>query len=253
MTTLQVKIAGAALATLLSVAAAPARAEGFSTTNVQLLQGWGFHDNELGYDTQTGAMTTITLNHYSTWAYGDNFAFFDLYRGDFKNSGQAQSDLYAEWHPRLFLNQLLHTGSIGPIRNWGLAGEINQARGFYAYLGGLGLDLQIPGFTVAGLNVYYRYDNFNKSTFQISPFWTVPFSVGPVPFLFTGFVDVFLDANDDIDVMAQPELLVDVGALVGGAANRVHVGVEWYLHQYTFLGVKHTVSSPQAMVQWTVF
>ncbi len=253
MKTLTSKVATIAVAALLSLTATSARGDGFSTTNVQVLQGWNFHDNLLGYDTQSGTMTTVTLNHFSTWAYGDNFAFFDLYRGDFKNqSAQGRSDLYAEWHPRLFLNKVFGMGSLGFVRNWGLAGEINQARGFYAYMGGLGLDLDIPFFTVAGLNVYYRYDNFNQSTVQISPFWTVPFALGPVGLVFTGFVDVFWDANNNIDVMAQPELLLDVGAF-WGAKNRVHVGCEWYVHHYTFLGETKTVSAPQAMVQWTIF
>ncbi len=233
--------------------AAPPSGGGFSTTNLQLLQGWGFHDNELGYDTRTGAMTTVTLNHFSTWAYGDNFAFVDLYRGDFNNAAQGTSDVYAEWHPRLFLNKLLGTGSVGPIRNWGLAGEINQARGFYAYMLGGGLDLAIPGFSVAGVNLYWRYDNFNESTVQLSPFWTVPFSLGPVPFLFTGFLDTFIDRNGNIDVMTQPELLVDVLAPFGGKADRIYVGIEWYVHHYTLAGQTKTVSSPQAMLQWTVY
>lgn len=233
---------------------APPSGGGFSTTNLQLLQGWGFHDDELGYATKTGAMTTVTLNHFSTWAYGDNFAFVDLYRGDFDDAAaQGHSDVYAEWHPRLFLNELLGAGSVGPIRNWGLAGEINQARGFYAYMLGGGLDLAIPGFSVAGVNLYWRYDNFNESTVQLSPFWTVPLSVGPVPLLFTGFLDAFVDRNGDIDVMTQPELLVDVLAPLGGKADRIYVGIEWYVHHYTLAGHAKTVSSPQAMLQWTVY
>jgi nucleoside-specific outer membrane channel protein Tsx len=243
----------AAVATLLLAPATSRAGEGFSTTNVQVLQGWNFHDNLLGYDTKSGEMTTVTLNHFSTWEYGDNFAFFDLYRGEF--TGGYQSDLYAEWHPRLFLDQVLGQKPGGFIRHWGIAGEINQARGFYAYLAGAGLDLAIPGFAVAGLNVYYRYDNFNYHTWQVSPFWTVPFSLGPVPFVFTGFVDVFQDKNGHYDVMAQPELLVDVLKAAGGKRDRLYVGVEWYVHSYqNFVDDKNkVVSAPQAMVQWTVY
>jgi nucleoside-specific outer membrane channel protein Tsx len=243
----------AVIAAAFLLAPAAPRADGFSTTNVQVLQGWNFHDNLLGYDTKSGEMTTVTLNHFSTWEYGDNFAFVDFYRGDF--AGNTPADLYAEWHPRLFLDQVLGQKPGGVIRHWGLAGEINQSRGFYAYLGGVGFDLAIPGFTVAGLNIYYRYDNFNYHTWQISPFWTIPFSLGPVPFVFTGFVDFLHDKHNVLDVMAQPELLVDVLKVAGGKPGRLHAGVEWYLHQFRdpVDGEVRLVSAPQAMVQWTVY
>jgi nucleoside-specific outer membrane channel protein Tsx len=203
-------------------------------------------------------MTTVTLNHFSTWKYGDNFAFADFYRGQFvdafsRNLTGNTSMLYAEWHPRLFLNKLgAPTGSI--VKNWGLAGEINQSQGFFAYLGGLGLDLDIPGFVVAGCNLYYRYDNFAYHTWQLSPFWTVPFKVGGLEFVFTGFLDLTTNKDKKLDLMTQPELLLDVGALAG-SPGKLHVGVEWYVHSYQDFVTpdRKTVSAPQVMVQWTPF
>jgi len=241
-------VAGAML--VAAVAAAPARAE-FGTTNFQLLQGYSFDDNLLGYDTPTGNMTTVTVNHFSTWAYGDNFAFVDMQRGNFKDGKGAT--LYGEWHPRLFLDRLgLPTGGI--LKHWGLAGELNQGRGFYAYMAGVGADLKLPGFAVAGLNVYYRYDNFAYHTWQVSPFWIVPFGVGPARLTFGGFVDVTTNRDKELDVMAQPQLLVDVGAFAG-APGKLRAGVEWYLHSYVNFvdGERKLVSAPQAMLQWVAF
>lgn len=247
-------------------AAAPAAAGGFGTTNVQVLQGYDFDDNLLGYNTSSGNMTTFTLNHYSTWAYGDNFAFVDMQRGKFLDFVDGPTDnralIYAEYHPRIFLNKLgLPTG--GFIKNWGLAGEINQTAGFYAYLGGLGLDLAIPGFQVAGLNVFYRYDFVAANvpfgtaythTWQVSPFWDIPFKIGPTSWTFNGFVDITTNHDKDLDIMAQPELLLDVGAFAG-APGKLHVGVEWYVHRYRnpLDDKDKTVSAPQAMIQWTPF
>jgi nucleoside-specific outer membrane channel protein Tsx len=251
----------ARLVTALSLAAllAPevARAE-FGTTNFQYLIGNNFHDNLLGYDSPTGVMSTITVNHFSTWAYGDNFAFMDMQRANFKAGNGAT--IYGEWHPRLFLNKLgLPAGGI--VKNWGLAAEINNGPSFQAVMGGLGLDLAIPGFQVAGINVYYRYDtvwspfgNLYSSTYQISPFWDVPFKIGPTSWVFTGFLDLTTNHNNKIDLMTQPELLLDVGAFTG-SPGKVHVGVEWYIHRYrNFVDDKDkTVSAPQLMVQWTPF
>lgn len=252
-------LAALSLAALLAPAAA--RAE-FGTTNFQLLVGNNFNDNLLGYNTATGNMTTVTVNHFSTWAYGDNFVFIDMQRGVFldgaDNATSNRALMYAEWHPRLFLNKL-GLPTAGFIKNWGLAGEINQTTGFYAYLGGLGFDFAIPGFQVAGLNVYYRYDwvgatTTYTNTWQVSPFWDVPFTFGPVAGTFTGFVDVTTNHDKKLDIMAQPELLVDVGNFFG-APGKFHAGIEWYVHRYrNFMDDKDkTVSAPQLMVQWTPF
>ncbi|HEY6099246.1 MAG TPA: ion channel protein Tsx [Anaeromyxobacter sp.] len=255
----------AALAVALAAALLPGAAHAqFATTNVQLLDGWSFHDELLGYDTRDGRMATITLNHFSTWKYGDNFAFFDLYSGKFASGIDAT--LYAEWHPRVFVNRLLgmQGNVLGVFKDFGAAFEVNQANGFYAYLAGLGGDLALPIPGVVGLNVYYRHDSvqvptpggvllIRHDTWQVSPFWTVRFGIGNVPFVLAGFVDVF-GTNDGktVDVMAQPQLLVDVLAPLGGPKGTLHAGVEWYLHHYQLGTANQLVSAPQALVQWTL-
>ncbi len=246
------------------LAPSAARAD-FATTNVQLLEGWDFRDHLLGYDTRTGRMATVTLNHYSTWKYGDNFAFVDLYSGPFVSGIDAT--LYAEWHPRLFVNRLLGTRGnvLGAFRDLGAAFEVNQGHGFYAYLAGVGADLALPIPGVVGVNLYYRHDSvqlptglggavvIRNDTWQLSPFWTIPFDVEDVSLLFAGFVDVF-ETRDrrTLDVMAQPELMVDVLAPLGGPKGTVYVGIEWYLHHYELAdGRTGLDSAPQALVQWT--
>jgi nucleoside-specific outer membrane channel protein Tsx len=251
-------LAALSLAALLAPAAAQAE---FGTTNIQVLQGYKFNDNLLGYDTRSGTMTTVTLNHFSTWKYGDNFLFADFYRGNFKDGKGAT--IYGEWHPRLFLNKLgAPTG--GFVKNWGIAAEINNGQAFQAVMAGLGLDLAIPGFQVAGLNVYYRYDTvfipgvtrIDTNTWQISPFWDLPFKIGPTSWTFTGFLDLTTNHDKKLDLMTQPELLLDVGAFYGNP-GKFHAGVELYIHQYedfAFLGGgTKTVFAPQVMIQWTPF
>jgi nucleoside-specific outer membrane channel protein Tsx len=264
----------ACIALALVVAAPAAKAGGFSTTNVQLLQGYDFND-PLYYT--GGTMTTLTLNTFSTWEYGDSFFFADMYTGHFKDGfdpahpaegapgGQNLFKLYAEWHPRLFVDALLGQKEplLGVIRHWGPAGEINVSQGFGAYLGGVGFDFAVPAGWVLGLNAYYRWDSTlrdvgggkdKSNQWQLSPFWTVPFALGPVPFVFTGFVDVngtwdFAASENFTEVWAQPQLLVDVLAPFGGKPGKLFVGTEWFYHRHPV----RTASVPQAMVQWTVF
>jgi nucleoside-specific outer membrane channel protein Tsx len=238
----------------------------FSSTNLQLLQGYDF-DDPLYFT--GGRLTTVTLNHFSTWEHGDNFAFADFMGGRFRNGFDpahprtVDYQLYGEWHPRLFLNTLLGLGADGPllgfVRNWGLAAELNAGYDFAAYLAGVGLDLAVPGFSVLGLNVYYRHDSVlaasdHGNQWQVSPYWTIDLRAGSVPVRFTGFVDLngtwdFAADASYLEIWAQPEVLVDVLAPFGGKADRLWVGAEWFFHRHPV----NTASVPQVMVQWTVY
>jgi nucleoside-specific outer membrane channel protein Tsx len=110
------------------------------------------------------------------------------------------------------------------------------------------------------LNLYYRYasvqipgPDVRDHTWQVSPSWVIPFKTGKVGWLFTGFVDVNgVQENKDVEVMAQPELLVDVLALAGGPQNKVLAGIEWYLHYHPLNVPDKLVSAPQALVQWNL-
>jgi nucleoside-specific outer membrane channel protein Tsx len=254
----------AALALAVLLAPAPALAQ-LATTNLQALHGWGFRDSLLGYDTGNEQLTTLTLNHFSTWKYGDHFAFVDLYRGDFAGDASRaflESTVYAEWHPRVFVNRLLgiEGNVLGVFRDLGLAFEVNQGHGFYAYMAGVGGDLALPVPGVVGINLYYRYDavqlqgpDLRNHTWQVSPYWTLPFSLGRIPLVFTGYVDVS-GANDnaDVDVVAQPQLLVDVLSLAGGPGHVLWAGVEWSLHYNDLIAPDALVSAPQVMLQWNL-
>ena len=241
----------------------------FTTTNVQGLWGGGFSDAQLGYFTKTQGMFTLTINNYTQFKYGDSFAFVDMYQGEFISPFTGLSDgnakLYAEWHPRLFVNQMLGMKDpvLGVIGNWGVAVEINIGNNFAAYLVGPSVDLFLPWNIYVGMAFYYRYSSLwiapgvggtiYTSTWQFSPYWTVPFQIGPVPFLFTGFMDMYQYSTGGVDVMFQPELMVDVMAPFGGKKSTLYAGVEWYLHSYVFDGFeRHTVSAPQVLVQWNI-
>ena len=262
---LRLTVLALALATVLSPRTTRAA---FATTNLQLLDGWYFYDPAVASDVVGGQMSTVTLNHFSTWRHGDTFAFADLMQGKFRDG--TDSHVYAEVHPRLFLNRLLgEKGNVlGIFRDAGIATELNLGHGFQAYLAGVGGDLALPSGTVS-LNVYYRYDALQvpafgvrsyNHTWQVSPSWVIPFHAAKVPLLFTGFVDVngakAGKGWKGFEVMAQPQLLVDALALAGGPKNVLLAGIEWYLHYHSAnedLGApSKLISAPQAMVQWTL-
>ena len=273
-------VAASFLALSLALVASPARAEAppppkeesfFTTTNVQLLWGGGFSDAQLGYFTKTQSMFTLTLNNYTQFKFGDSFAFVDMYQGDFVNpfditESAGNAKIYAEWHPRILINKFIDPKAppaFGVLGNWGVGGEINIGSNFSAYLIGPSIDLFLPWNIYVGMAFYYRYSQLwlapvpggtiYTSTWQFSPYWTVPFQIGPVPFVFTGFLDMYQYSTGGVDVMFQPQLIVDALAPFGGKANTFFAGIEWYLHSYVFDGAtRHTVSAPQIMVQWNI-
>lgn len=245
-----------ALATLAALAAVvgarPALAEELSITNVQLLYGIDFGDAYYGRATDGGRLTTVTLEHFGVWEHGDNFFFVDLLHGDFVGADGAPAGqewrTYGEWTSRLSLSRITGAaGFLGVFRDVLLAGQLDVGGdGFVNGMAGVGLELALPEPFHAGVNVLYRDDRFNSPTFQVTAYWTVPFALGGASFVFTGFTDLAGTDRDGLDVQAQPQLLLDVGAFAG-AAGRLHAGVEWYLHANEAV----RDSAPQAMVRWT--
>lgn len=84
-------------------------------------------------------------------------------------------------------------------------------------------------------------DNFDLVP-EFETAWLVPFNAGPVPLKFTGFADIIgpkgkgdsVDAGHVTEILAHPKLMVDVGALAGGAPNKFDAGVgyEYWLHKF---------------------
>ena len=235
-----------------TLASREGRAEVASITDVQLLHGYGFDDWHYSNSTADKRMTTITLEHYGAWEYGDNYFFTDLTFGRFVDAAGMRTGerahLYHEWTPRLGFGKLAGVKGplLGPIQDLLLAGQIGVGvGGFWAGLAGLGIDFALPPPLFLGVNVFARKDAFNRTTYQVTSFWELPFTIASARFAFRGYIDVAGTDDLGIDVNAQPQLLFDVGALAG-VKDRVQAGVEWYLHRNRKI---HT-SAPQAMVRW---
>jgi len=237
------------LATMLSTA----QAESWSNTSILFHYGSNF-DKLIGGETvPDGKMETITIEHVGGWAYGTNFFFFDLTTAEF-GSGSSQK-LYGEWAPTLSMGKISGKDlSFAFIKDINLAIELNQGDNFRATNIGLGLDLDIPGFKVFGTNFFSRDDNFNDSTFQITMFWNSTFNLGPVPFIFEGFLDYY-GTDFGTEVVTQPRLLID-GKVFGDATKTLAVGVELYYYKSSlapgpFGHDKINEAIPQATVKWT--
>jgi nucleoside-specific outer membrane channel protein Tsx len=209
----------------------------FHTSNLQLLHSNDFDDGTYVFDTSDGDKSTLTLEHYHVWSYGDNFFFIDHTEGE-HFSGDDHI-LYGEWAPRLHIGKM--TGWDVPenplLKALYLSGQFNgDENGYRAYLYGFGTDLSIKGFDVFSLNYYRKEQNIGDDTWQLSSNWL---SHLPHGFVFTGF----LDWTED-DFLAQPQFLYDLSLNTYGAQTLV--GIEW--HYYRDKRNSLTGNTPQVML-----
>lgn len=257
-TTLLRRLSTAALIAAAALVASPARAEGFATANIQVLNAWNMNDPLTGNNPTKGDQTVVTFNYFGTWDLGDVNFFVDMNRarGHFQerfpgdpNAGE-DARIYGEIAPRIMLGKLLGL-KVPLFRDVGPSFELNHGNNFYAYLAGVGGDFALPQPYVAGLNVFYRYDKFVGDGWQATAYWGIPFKVGPASFAFKGFADFAegedLDGSSGLDLMTQPQLLLDLGAFAG-KPGRIWAGTEWWIHRHP---VRDT-QAVQAMVEWTL-
>jgi nucleoside-specific outer membrane channel protein Tsx len=216
----------------------------FQTSNIEYLYGNGY---KLGDKTRS----TITFENFNCWKYGDNFFFVDITNAE-RDGDQTPTSLYGEFSPRLSLSKISHRSlSFAFVKDVLLAGTLEMGEGFHNYLYGIGFDLDVPKFSFVQLNFYVR-NNPEQSgqTYQITPCWYLPFTIGPARFIFEGFADIAGSEGDlSFNVDTQPRLLLDLGNF-WGAPNCLYVGTE-YMYWHNKFGVKGVDESlPQAMVKW---
>jgi nucleoside-specific outer membrane channel protein Tsx len=230
---------------VLALTAGAAGAADWSSTNVQVLYGDGFKVQP------PEARTIITLEHASGWTYGDNFFFFDVTE-PFAND----TSLYGEWHPRFSFNKIFKKEmGQGFFRDVLLATELNVENNglpWRAYLYGVGFDFNIPHFQFFALNLFVRDDKMirDDSTFQISPSWNLPFTLGQTNWEFRGFVDFAgAEGEGEAQTLAQPQLLVNLGSLFKQPGT-LWVGVEYqyWKNKYGIDGVDENFV--QLMGRW---
>ncbi|MGQ0799821.1 MAG: hypothetical protein ACT4NL_06885 [Pseudomarimonas sp.] len=230
-----------------------ALAQHFTSSNLQLLHGFEFDDRYTGANTGSGSLTTASFENFAARSWGDSFFFIDLNHGrlvDFVGARRSRSNLlYAEWQPRFSLNRWREQATNGGlIRDVLIATQVNASDdGFRATLIGVGVDFNLPGFNVFGTNLYWRNDNFNDATAQLTTFWSANLGAAESAWSTEGFIDIAGTDNVGTDVIFQPRLLHDVGRLTG-ATGQWFAGIEWYYHHNDALAT----SAPQLMLKWVL-
>lgn len=219
----------------------------WTSSNIQLLYGSDF---EFGDSDRT----TVTVEHANGWKYGQNFFFVDI-----TDRNDIGVEIYSEVYSYLSLNKL--TGSkmaLGPVKDISLVAGLNISNkpehdNYKAYLAGLSFDLSNPHFDYLQLDIaaFKADDVSHKYGLQVTPVWSYPFQLGSVKFKFRGFTD-FRTGNTtnsgNFHILAQPQLLLDAGDLVGIKKDAIYIGTEYsYWHnKFGVEGVDESVV--QAMI-----
>lgn len=209
----------------------------FETTNLQLLYSNNFDGDAFIYDTKSGEKTTLTFEHYRTFDYGDFFMFADIMTG--KKFDGTSSGVYTELAPRFSLSKLSNSDySFGPIKDVYIATQVNLGRSYDAYLYGLAVDLEVPGFNVFSINAYNKEENiYNDDTYQITPVYETKSLYGVH---LSGFIDL-----TKRDISTHNQLLYNVDT-----KNQTFVGIEWLYYKYNYQGSRSKTSVIQAMVKY---
>jgi nucleoside-specific outer membrane channel protein Tsx len=90
-----------------------------------------------------------------------------------------------------------------------------------------------------------------RGTYQVTPSWNLPFSIGSVDAEFTGFIDYIgsRGAGTVRQTLSQPQLRVDVGKYFGHRGS-VYAGVEYQYWTNKF-GVRDVNERhPQLLLVW---
>lgn len=155
----------------------PAFAHIFSNTFVEFHMDFG-KSKEHFDGLHSAGIFTMTLEHYSAHAYGDNFFFIDVCSSRNFEFGTNEGSIYMEYAPRFSINRIAGMGKwegflsevyLTPQINYGYAsarwhftGDEKGSQLAHFSLGpifllGLSVDLNVPGIQVLNMSFLYRY------------------------------------------------------------------------------------------------
>jgi nucleoside-specific outer membrane channel protein Tsx len=242
------------------VCSAQAQDKGFSAWDVQLLHGRKFREPGNPEDV---SKSIVTFENAAGWSWGSSYFFADVLKSD--GSDSHATEVYSEWYPSASLSKLsgksLGAGVLRDVSaTFGInAGTKSTGAAPLVYLPGVTFDLKLPGFAFFSLGTYAYIDRgritgasngCNNTTYQVTPSWALPFSVGGLKFSFDGFVD-FIGEHGQCasQILSQPQLKMDVGSLASKPGD-LYVGIEWQYWRSKFGISGLNESFPQALLFW---
>jgi nucleoside-specific outer membrane channel protein Tsx len=240
-----------------------ALAADWRNTELHVLHGDAYREP---YNPNDVSKSIVTLQQVAGYQQGRYFFFVDVLQS---NSHDVHAtEVYGEAYGSLSLSKL--TGI--PLQNRWLR-DINLTVGLnYGHksypdyrvnprviLAGVTVDFNLPAFSYLNLDILAyadrgRFDGRDNGchaeTYQLTPVWKLPFSLGAAKFSFEGFADVIGKHGDcERQILAQPQLRWDVGHHFD-TSDKLYLGVEYqYWHnKFGIEGLRE--SHPQVLMVW---
>lgn len=253
---------------LAALAASPAVALEWSATEIQYLHSGRFREP---FNPDPVVKDIITLQHASGYGLGRNFMFVDLAQSgnqerDALGNRESPTEIYGEAYTTLSLSRLSGRSlAAGPLRDVGLTAGINlgakdsrfnpEPR---VYLAGFTVDFAVPrGFFNVDLLGYWDHGCHGggcpdyRASYQITPSWSIPFTLAGVEGEFAGFVDYIgaRGAGSVHQVLSQPQLRFDIGKPLG-RKGQLYAGIEYQYWRNKFGNAGVNESHPQVLLSW---
>lgn len=246
----------------------PAAALEWTATEVEALHSSRFREP---FNSNAVSKYILTLQHAHGYSLGRNFMFVDLARSgnqerDALGNPESPSEIYGEAYTTLSLSRLSGKPvGAGPLRDVGFTAGINLGAKDSAfnpeprvYLAGITVDFAVPrGFFNVDLLGYWDHGCNSggcpdyRASYQLTPSWSIPFSLGRVDGEFTGFVDIIgaRGAGTVRQVLSQPQLRFDIGAAFG-QKGQLYAGIEYQYWRNKFGVDGANESHPQLLLAW---
>lgn len=231
-------------------------------SDTQLIQRSGWHFEEPGL-AGTDPRHMLTFQHFDAWAYGRNYFFFDvtLPWGRAGNVAEVYGEAYASLSLGAVLGRPLAAAIVRDVLvTVGLnAGAASNGAAPLAILPGLSLDLALPGFTVAAIDVLAFVDRGRFAdadngchgvAVDVTASWQRPWRVGAVAGTVEGYAELTTRHGQcATQLLTQPQLRLDLGRLLG-RPHRLFVGFELqiWLAKYGIAGLDEYGS--RTLVAW---
>ena len=188
----------------------------------------------------TSRTSIVTIQHASSWRFGDNFFFLDLIR-DGDTDGFNDNDAYGEWYSNFSLGKLSGRDlGFGPFADFGLfwGAGFGADANVLNWFPGARVAWNLPGFVFLNTDLMIGVDAGGglaggappeqDTRFIIDVNGLLPFSLGSQAFSITGHAEYAAPTTDELgndvpsSILAQPQLRWDVGA-----ADGLFVGIEY--------------------------
>ncbi len=224
----------------------------WSSNSVSLLYGTTFKVPQTS-TSQDLERYVITFEHISDNSWGDLFSFLDLTR-----STQTQNtNVYGEFTPRLSLFKISnYTADIKDLFSDVLL-ALNleygaDPTGFnqFNYLVGIGTNINLEFFQYLKLNFLRRINQRSPDSWQVTPAFGAPFSIGNADFKIDGWADfVSSTRTRPINIHTQIQLKLDLGKAISKKKDTFYVGTEfkYWKNKFGITGITELVW--QALVQ----